>query len=334
MENLADVMEQAASRARLSGVTRVDAGGDVVCAAYGLADRAHHIPNMVETRFAIASGSKSFTAVMVMRLIELGALTLDTTARSLLGGDLPLIDDAVTVEQLLAHRSGIGDYLDESNDDYQITDYVMTVPVHRLAATEGFLPALDGYPMRFPPGDRFEYCNAGYVVLALLAERAVGIPFHDLVQQHVFDPAGMTASAYLRSDELPGDAAVGYLFDDGLRTNVLHLPVRGSGDGGAYTTVADIHRFWSALFGLDLLGGDSVEEMFRPRGSTASGRTRYGFGFWLGIGSDAVEMEGGDAGVSFRSVHQPSRGVTYTVAANAAQGAWQVADRLAETLAP
>ena len=89
----------------------------------------------------------------------------------MLGDDLPLIDDRVTVEQLLAHRSGIGDYLDEDEvDDWN--EYVMTVPVQELATTEQFLRVLDGHPMKFEPGERFVYCNGGYVVLALLAERA------------------------------------------------------------------------------------------------------------------------------------------------------------------
>ena len=117
-------------------------------------------------------------------------LGLDATARSLLGSDLPLIDDGVTVEQLLAHRSGIGDYLDEDELDDN-NDYVLTVPVHELATTEQFLAVLDGHPMKHEPGERFVYCNGGYMVLALLAERASGVPFHDLVDQRVCTPAWM-----------------------------------------------------------------------------------------------------------------------------------------------
>ena len=79
-------------------------------------------------------------------------------------------------------------------------------------------------------------------MLAVLAERASGIPYHELVAQRVCEPAGMGDTAFLRSDELPGRAAIGYLFVDGLRTNVLHLPVRGVGDGGIYTTAAESGR--------------------------------------------------------------------------------------------
>ncbi|CAN5419933.1 hypothetical protein BH23ACT3_BH23ACT3_18360 [soil metagenome] len=90
---------------------------------------------------------------------------------------------------------------------------------------------LGGFPAKFAAGERFSYCNGGYLVLALVAERAAGTSFHELVHRQVCELAGMTLTEFLRSDELPGDAALGYLDNDGLRTNVLHLPVRGSGDG-------------------------------------------------------------------------------------------------------
>ena len=238
-----DGLDRLAAAERFSGVVRIDRGGEVeLAAAYGMAHRGWGIPNTIDTRFALASGSKTFTALAVVSLIEDGVLTLDTTARSVLGSDLPLIDERVTVGHLLAHRSGIGDYLDE-DAGYDLSDYVMTVPVHELDTTESFLAVLDGFPTAFAPDERFAYCNGGYVVLALIAERASGVPFHDLVQQRVCGPAGMVDTAYLRSDELPGGTALGYLSEDpSSRTNVFHLPVRGNGDGGAYSTAADISR--------------------------------------------------------------------------------------------
>jgi len=85
----------------------VDRGGEIEFArAYGLAHRAHRIPNTVDTRFGIASGTKGLTALAVVSLIDQGVLTLATTARSVLGDDLPLIDDRVTVEQLPCSPGG------------------------------------------------------------------------------------------------------------------------------------------------------------------------------------------------------------------------------------
>ena len=301
--------------------------------AYGYAHRAYRIPNTVDTRFAIASGSKSLTALAVVSLIEQGALRLSTTARSVLGRDLPLIGDEVTVEHLLAHRSGIGDYLDEEAD-HEITDYVMAVPVHELGTTEQYLAVLDGHPATFPPGQRFCYCNGGYVVLALIAERVTGVPFHDLVWQRVCVPAGMRDTEFLRSDELPARTAIGYLSaDDASRSNVFHLPVRGTGDGGAYSTVADISRLWRSLFAGRIVSADWVAEMVRPRSEAPAQSLRYGLGFWLHPSGPAVLLEGFDAGVSFRSVHNPDTGTTYTVISNNSYGAWPVVRRLNELLA-
>ena len=332
MQSLQDAVDRAADRSGFSGVVRVDRSGRVeLCTAYGLADRAHLVPNTVETVFATASGTKSLTALAVMSLVERGALGLGTPARSLLGDDLPLIADDVTIEHLLAHRSGIGDYFDEDAVD-DVRDYVMPVPVHELATTEQYLPALDGHETVFPAGERFAYNNAGYVVLALLAERATGMEFHDLVRTLVCEPAGMVDTAFLRSDELPGRAALGYLSVDGLRTNVLHLPVRGNGDGGIYATAADLSALWDALFAGRIVSRELLAEMVRPRSDWPEESRRYGLGFHLHATGDGVWLEGYDAGVSFTSLHQPASQVTYTVISNWSDGAWPMVRLLSDRL--
>ena len=105
MPQLSEAVDALAAEKNFAGVVSVDRGGEVRFAkAYGFAHRGYQVPNTVDTRFAIASGSKGFTALAVMSLIEEGTLHLSTTARHVLGPDLPLIDDGVTVEHLLAHR--------------------------------------------------------------------------------------------------------------------------------------------------------------------------------------------------------------------------------------
>jgi CubicO group peptidase (beta-lactamase class C family) len=196
-------LDSLAAETSFAGVVRVDrSGGVVVERAYGLAHRGSGIPNAVDTRFGIASGAKGLTALTVVSLIEDGTLDLATRARTFLGEDLPLVHDDVTVEHLLAHRSGIGDYLDEDAPG-EITDYVLPVPVHTLATTEDYVAVLDGHAPKFRAGEAFSYCNGGYVLLALLAERASGVPFDELVTERVCTPAGMGDTAFLRSDELP-----------------------------------------------------------------------------------------------------------------------------------
>ena len=322
-------LDEVAEREGFSGIVRIDRGGAAELEqAYGLADRAHGIPNTAGTQFATASATKGLTALTVIRLIEDGALDLATTARSVLGSDLPLIGDDVTVEHLLGHRSGIGDYLDESAG-HEVTEYLMPVPVQELAETEQFLAVLDGHPTVSAPGERFAYNNGGYVVLALIAERVSGTGFHELVLRSVCEPAGMGDTAFLRSDELPGQAALGYIAADGLQTNVLHLPVRGNGDGGIYTTAADVSALWQAFFGGRIVSPDWVAEMVRPRSEDPGERRRYGLGFWLHETTGVVMLEGYDAGVSFWSAHDPAAGTTRTVISNWTDGAWPVAELLA-----
>ena len=117
------------------------------------------------------------------------------------------------------------------------------------------------------------------------------------------------------------------------RTNVFHLPVRGTGDGGIYTTVADISSFWARSS-----PAGSCRRTGSPRwcarAASAGGVRRYGLGFWLHPTSDAVMLVGCDAGVSFRSVHDPPAAITYTVISNSTHGAWPVLRLLLNRFSP
>lgn len=321
LDDLAAQLDQIATDTAFSGVFRVDDADHTVTKAYGFADRRFSIPNTPSTLFALASGTKSITALVVLGLIEEGALSFDTTARSLLADDLPLIDDRVTVEQLLRHRSGIGDYLDE--EEIEPNDYVLRVPVHRLADANSYLEVLDGYPQSFEPDAEFAYNNGGYVVLAILAERASGVPYHQLAADRVLVPAGMHRSGFVRSDDVPRDAATGHVEGTGTRTNSLHMPLLGVGDGGLYSSAGDISSFWAALDKGHIVSPAMVERALQPR--PAFEDDQYGLGFWMRTDQNGVViMEGGDPGVSFRSNHHPGSGRTVTVMSNTGDGAWPV----------
>lgn len=308
-----------------AGVVRLDvAGRTVLRRGFGTADRGHGRAMDPTTRLAIASGSKTFTALTVLSLVDEGLLRLDGPAREWLGDDLPLVDDRVTVEHLLCHRSGIGDYLDE---DIEVDSdaYVLPVSAHLLGDTEDYLPLLAGRAQKFAPGTAFSYCNQGFVVLALLAERSSGTAFHDLVRDRVLGPAGLAATAYLRSDALPADAALGRVLLDGEeRSNVFHLPVRGGGDGGAFTTVDDVHALWAALHAGRVVPPATVDDMLRPRTAPETSGRSYGLGVWLWPADGMAQLVGQDAGVSFTSVHDPRRDAVWTVIADRSGAAWPV----------
>lgn len=292
-----------------SGLLSVRRGDEVLAEwCVGMADRSAESPNTPDTRFALASGSKTFTALTILSLVGDGALALETSARRILGRDLPLIADDVTIDHLLTHTSGIGDYLDEDIDALA----PMAVPVQQLDTTSAFLAVLDGYPTKFRAGERFSYCNGGYVVLALIAERVGGAPFADLVAARVFEPAGMTRSGFPRSDRLPLHTAVGYKPDG--RTNVFELPVVGSGDGGGYSTAEDLHRFWRAFTSERIVPADLVARATEPVTGDAGGGIGYGRG--VTIDGRHLMLSGADHGVSALSIHDPGTGITVTALAN------------------
>jgi CubicO group peptidase (beta-lactamase class C family) len=301
-------------------------GGErIVAFARGYADRANGRPNTLETLFGTASITKGLTALTVASLIETGELRYDTTVRSLLPDVLPLVDPRVTIEQLLGHTSGIGDYLDEETLG-DVDDYIMDRPVHELASPADYLPLLDGHPQRTPPGTTFAYNNGGFVILSIAIEIAGGKSYYDLVQERVLDPASMASTSFVRSDRLPAGAALGYVADG--RSNILHLPVRGAGDGGAYTTLDDLETLWRSLFAGRILPLPIVDRLVAPRSNDLSEHRRYGLGFWLRDDRETPMLEGYDAGVSCRTVHDRQSGLTYSVISNTSSGAWALVSRL------
>lgn len=324
LSDLAAALDACAVQTNFSGTVSIDVDGSPVLArGYGLANRVLRVPNQVETRFNVASVSKAFTALAVMSLVEEGTLLQRSRVRPMLSVDLPEIDDSVTVEQLLGHTSGIGDYIDESAD-WDVTDYVLTVPTHTLNKTSGFLPLLWSRPQAYTPGERFSYNNAGYIVLALVAERCSARGFHDLVTERVLSPAGLARTGYPRLDEPHAETAIGYLWSDSVRTNVLHLPVRGNGDGGAVTTVGDLSRFWRALADGKIVSPRTVAELTRPRHRVPEENMRYGLGFWLDEDGPGWILEGYDAGASVRTRFDPLTRTTVTIVSNESEGAWPV----------
>ncbi|MHA7240211.1 serine hydrolase domain-containing protein [Arthrobacter sp. TMS1-12-1] len=322
-------LDDAVVRNAFTGVATIDVGERrTLERCEGFLHRGLRVPMTPDARIAIASGSKAFTALALMRLVEDGTLGLGQRVRGLLGDDLPLIDDAVTIEHLLTHTSGIGDYLDEGAD-WTASAYVLPVPVHTLTTARAFLPLLGGRPQRSAPGERFAYCNGGYMVLAVLLERVTGMTYHDAVRRLVLDPAELDRTGFLPLNDLPADAAPGYVLDDGDLVNTLHLPVLGNGDGGAFTTAADLHRFWRAFLDGRIVAPGTVAEMIRPRHDVPEEGLRYGMGFWLHPSGPAAVLEGYDAGASFRSTHILGRQTTVSVLGNSSEGAWPVVRVLA-----
>ncbi len=314
----AHAVRDCAEETGFAGVVRLERGGEVVDEfARGMADRSNGIGNELHTRFGAASATKGCTALTVMSLIEDGRFELATTATELVGNQLPLVDQDVTIAHLLSHTSGVGDYIDEEVLG-DIDEHILDVSTHTLEQPTDYLPLIAGHSQVSPPGERFAYNNGAFIMLSLIIERVAG-SFHDAVAERVFVPAGMKRSGFFRSDALPAETSFGYLKSG--RTNVFHLPVIGAGDGGVYFTLDDVAALWSAFFDGRIVQSENISLMTTPVHMNAEGEG-YGLGFWLPHGGDSVALEGQDAGVSFRSlVHRPTD-VRYTIMSNTADGVW------------
>lgn len=296
--------------------------------SYGYALRSERIPNRLDTRFQTASGSKIFTAVAICQLIESGRLYLDTPVQECLPVKFPLFDPGITVRHLLTHTSGITSYFEEDIDpDYEAL--WQQVPVYRMRTPSDFLPLLEQKPMKFRPGERFEYNDGGFVLLGAIAEQVSGIPFCEYVQEHIFRKAHMVDSGYFAADQLPPHTALAYIQDpDGTwRSNIFAVPVIGGGDGGAYVTALDWYQFWITLRANKLLGEQMTNELLRPQVQTGDPPpyTHYGYGVWINQPEEqpvALFVTGFDPGVAMRSAWYPESDLILTVLGNTAEATW------------
>jgi len=264
----------------------------------------------------------------VLKLVEAGRLALDARLTDCTGSRFPRFDPKVTVRHLLTHTSGIPSYFDEEGgQDYeQIWE---ERPMYALRSPADFLPLFQELPQVFPPGERFAYNDGAFVLLALIAERAGGKGFPELVTESVFEPAGMVDSGYFDRDRLPERTARAYIEteDGGWRTNQYAVPIRGGGDGGAYTTAADMGRFWRALFGRELLGEEWTSALLNPTVAAVGedDATHYGLGVWIAASEGRPRMHyvcGVDPGVHFISSAHDGGRLLVTVLCNAECSPW------------
>ncbi len=197
-------------------------------------------------------------------------------------------------------------------------------PMYRMTSPSDFVPMFQSGKMRSKPGEKFQYNDAGFILLGLIVEQQSGQKFRDFVTRHIFEPSGMSDSGYFSTDCLPERTAFGYIEnkDDGTwKTNFFAIPIVGGPDGGAYTTAADMTRFWSALRGNKLLLPETTRLLLTPHiAATSEGENaHYGFGVWITVvdgGLVSFNVGGWDPGVNVWSEVFPAQNTELTLLSN------------------
>ncbi|MCH8084333.1 MAG: serine hydrolase, partial [Myxococcales bacterium] len=239
--------------------------------AYGMADIERGLPFETDTSVRLASVSKQFTAMAIMILEEEGRLDYDDPITGFLP-ELSRFGDEITIRHLLNHTGGLPDYYDVM---VEVTGVERPLTRHALDTYAKW-----GEPL-FAPGERFEYSNPGYELLALIVERTSGEVFGDFVEERIFAEVGMTNSVVL-DDRHPHLAkrAYGYRIDgDSFALNdddPLNYIV---GSGGIYSTVEDLYRWDQALYRENLVSRTSRAKAFSPARLNSGEFYPYGFGW-------------------------------------------------------
>lgn len=210
-------------------------------------------------------------------------------------------------------------------------------PNYKIRKNEDLLPLFIEKPMMYPRGDRFQYNNTGYVILAMIIEKITSMAFDKFLKINIFDKCKMNDTGYYELDRLPRKCANNYIYDEsinGYRTNIYSVDAKGTGAGGAYTTVGDIYRFWDLLLSNKLLSKEMTSEMLSYKsGSDETGY--YGYGVWLRKFDDNSYMpyfQGCDPGVSFISSYFPNEKRIVTLVSNYGDNVWKIMRNIVEVM--
>ncbi len=314
---------------QFSGVVYVAKNGvPFYASAFGIANRTWSIPNRIDTRFNLASITKMFTAVAVAQLVEQKKFSYeDTVGKILPNYPNKEVAQKVTLHHLLSHTSGLigGRALAEREPQ-----------THTARTINEMIKPFELDPLSFPPGQQFDYSNAGFILIGALIEKASGQNYFDYVRDHIFKPAGMVNTDFYELDSDPQNLANGYKDGpNGTRlNNIFDLEVKGSPAAMAYSTGEDLTRFHMALIHHKLIKAASLKTLWSGVTEQPNGRTEYGYGTQIDHynGFEIIGHGGGWKGITNEFEFYPQLGYTVVILSNYDNETGGVARKLREWL--
>jgi CubicO group peptidase (beta-lactamase class C family) len=238
---------------------------------FGLANVELQVPAKPETIFQSGSVGKQFTATAVMMLVEEGKVGLDDPLTKYFA-DAPPAWKEVTVRELLSHTAGFGDYPKTFNFRKDWTEAEL-------------LKLVEGIPLAYPPGTKWDYSNLGYLTLGILIHRVSGEFYGDFLQQRVFHPLEMSSTRIISEADIIPNRSAGYRLVKGeLKNQEWVAPmINTTADGSLYFSVLDLAKWDAALYTEKLVKRSSLDLMWTPvklkNGQPNKGG--YGFGWFI-----------------------------------------------------
>ena len=260
---LESYMESYNKQGVFNGVVLIaEKGKPILSKGYGFANIEFQVPNTPATKFMIASVSKTFTAVAIMRLIDQGKLSIDSKLSDVLKWYRTDAGNEVTVKHLLNHTSGIPNYLNMKN---RTVDDAMKEWGNGPIDKTDFAKKYCMRDLEYKPGTIWMYNNSGYFLLGLIIEEVTGKTYEEAIHELILDPLGM-----LNSDDRQPNP---YMIVDNLATGYMRQFSRFTfpsywnmsttyAAGSLYSTSEDLLKFDRALYSESFLSKTSRDAMF------------------------------------------------------------------------
>lgn len=305
-DKINDYLDSAVAAYKFNGVALVAKEGEILFhKAYGWRDYAAQAPNDTSTRFPILSMTKSFTAMVLLKLQEQNKLSL-ADKLSKYFPNFPN-GDKISIEQLINHTSGLHNYTDDIGEE---DSALVNHPISKQLV----LDLVSNKPPMHAPGKGFAYNNSGYYLAGLVIEKATGKPYEQNVRELILNPLGMTHSGFDFNGLPEGEKATGYQF----LTHRQQKPYTyldstvGYSAGAIYSTTTDLYKWTRAIAQRQLLSSSSWKQALTRQAGD------YGLGFRLNqfFGRDYIKHSGGYPGFVSEFVYYPKQDITIILLKN------------------
>lgn len=296
---LQELMNGFYASGRFNGSVLVSKKGKILLEkGYGLKDAESHLQNDAASIYQLASITKTFTAAMVLKLVELKKISLNDKLTKFYPG----FHEAITIEQLLHHTSGIRN----------ITETDANIPGQHEKELIDYLVKLEP---DFPPGMQMHYSNSGYIILGHIISKLTGLSYYEALRKYIFSPLQMNNSGFDFLNLHSKDRALGYdkLGNDKHENATMRDSTEPFAAGAIYSTVGDLYKWHFALQHYTILPKQILDRAYEP-----SKVKNYGFGWQIDsiYGQKMVSHSGAISGFGTNFARIPADDICIVLLSN------------------